>query len=268
MIDVTKNDSFISLTVRQSQLLQGDLILLRLSNWDRNTIFKTLIDWQDSDGLFNGRYGRLVSSSLSHGLERYVFYSHGHSNRVQYLLEWLGLEGLGRLTKSQLSVINCLRPIRNTHLLGNHWWELNEISFQVNLVSHFKIWANRKKWSCVCAWKSGLFIEVGPGELNLILQDDVVITLVNDLVLADLRLTWYVVRHWWKRARNKLIVFTWLSWHKISFRQGPRILVECKFRLNNSFAIALRNLDIDDRNRAYFIAGIALRIIMNLIYRA
>ena len=47
VVDVAKNDPFIPLTVSQSQLLEGNLVLFRLAHWHRDTIFVgRLLDWK------------------------------------------------------------------------------------------------------------------------------------------------------------------------------------------------------------------------------
>ena len=45
-VDIFKNDPLVPLAVSQSQLLERNLILLRLANWNRNAIL--LILWLDS----------------------------------------------------------------------------------------------------------------------------------------------------------------------------------------------------------------------------
>ena len=126
-------------------------------------------------------------------------------------------------------------------------WIIKEISFQVTLVRHFEYGLMREHWRYICAWQGRQLVFVSSREFNLILEDNVVITLVNDLVLANLRLTWYVFKNR-RHLNTKLIVFTWLVWHEICFCLGPRILIKCKERLNDGSAIALRNLDIYGRS--------------------
>ena len=116
---VTKDDPFVALVVRESQLLEGDLVLV--GHAYRQQLFATVLfhvvvlrfrrGW--------GRSHRWFGLHVANGLERHVFYLHGHRDRVGDLLEGFGLEGLGRLHDCDLAVVeNGRGPLGNSGVLG------------------------------------------------------------------------------------------------------------------------------------------------------
>ena len=114
-VNVTEDDSLVALTIRQSELLKGDLVLLGLSDRHLESITDIFRGWQNrSRRALIRRLTRLFTSGVSHGLERHILDTHGHWDRVDDLLEGLWLERLRRLSKSHLCVmVDCLRPLRH-----------------------------------------------------------------------------------------------------------------------------------------------------------
>ena len=140
VVNVAKDHPLIPLTVSQGQLLQGDLVLLRLADRDRNAVLiGRLVDGHGQDGLSWGRLHRLTASWLAHRLEGDVLDAHGHGNRVQDLLERLGLEWLGRLAEGQLAVVDGLGVVDHARLFRDHGRELNEVFLNVRRVGHIHL---------------------------------------------------------------------------------------------------------------------------------
>ena len=135
VVDITKNDPLVPLTVSQGQLLERNLVLLGLANGNGDAILVCrLVEWK-CRRLPPGRrlgLGWLATARLPYRLEGYVLDPHRHRNRVEDLLEGLGLERLWRLAQRELArVIDRLRPHGDTHTLGWHWRELHEVSHQL-----------------------------------------------------------------------------------------------------------------------------------------
>ena len=104
VVDIAENDTLIALAIRQGQLLQSDLILLRLSDGHevtrqilhavnhRNVCLGYWLAWGGLCGL--------AATRLTYGFEGNILDAHGHWNRIENFLERLGFEGLRRLSKS------------------------------------------------------------------------------------------------------------------------------------------------------------------------
>ena len=129
----------------------------------------------------------MLTALFSYRLEGYyVLHLHRHSHRVDDLLYGQGLERTWRLAQLKL-VINRLRPSEDTHTLVRHWWELQIFPHQLWRVDSRDF--GRLGQLKLCSWKRRLIINlVRLRELNFILEGDVIVALVDNFVLAELRL--------------------------------------------------------------------------------
>ena len=57
------------------------------------------------------------------------------------------------------------------------------------------------------------------GQLNLVPKHDVIIVFVNDVVWADLRLSWCLFEHFWHN-QSEFILFARLVWHELPLDVG------------------------------------------------
>ena len=106
VVDIAENDTLIALAIRQGQLLQSDLILLRLS--DGHKVARKILHAVNHRNvclghwLARGGLCGLAATRLTHGFEGNILDAHGHWDRIENFLERLGFEGLRRLSKSVL----------------------------------------------------------------------------------------------------------------------------------------------------------------------
>ena len=85
------------------------------------------------------------------------------------------------------------------------------------------------------------------GALYLVLKDDMIVSLVYDFVLADLRLAWDAVRHG-RQLEAHLVGVARLQRNAIVVRLRPRILIKRIIRLFNIRPVQERHINIDVRS--------------------
>lgn len=85
---------------------------------------------------------------------------------------------------------------------------------------------------------------MGSGELDLVLKDDMIVTLVYDLVLANLRLTRDSIGHA-RQLKAHLIGVTRLQRNAILVSFRPRILIKWILRLLDVSPVQERHINID-----------------------
>ena len=82
------------------------------------------------------------------------------------------------------------------------------------------------------------------GELNFVLKDNVIVTLVDNFVLTNLRLTWHTIGHWWQ-FNSQLVGLAGLCGKAILVSLRPRILIEQVLRVRDIRAVQKRLHEID-----------------------
>ena len=101
-------------------------------------------------------------------------------------------------------------------------------------VRNIDLWQYRHLPAGPGSWKRWfiVFLDERSGELYLVLEDDMIVSIVYDLVLADLRLAWDAVRHG-RQLEAHLVGVARLLWNAIVVSLRPRILIKRIVRLFN-----------------------------------
>lgn len=90
-VDIAEDDSLEALLVRQSELLQSNLVLFRLANWHQlgAEVLNGLFRWHNDP--IRRLFRLALGPWLTDRLERHVFYLHWHRDGIENLLEHLWL---------------------------------------------------------------------------------------------------------------------------------------------------------------------------------